>query len=138
MTTWYVKTTNKKSVEEHQLWVKNGITIRRLTGYRWGEFNIETEDDQPPTFEYKQVPCGDDNLDSVDMWNCGYESDLVELDDGWYEDVIWPDNLAPFARDNLEVKWEHKPYSSWEDEGWVLTETEVWFTGPLEIGKVDI
>lgn len=138
MPTWYAKTTQKKCVEEHQIWTKNNLTIRHITGYRWGEFNIHTEDNNPPTFELKAVPGGDPNLDSIDMWNCGYESDLVELDDGWFEDFIWPDNMAPFARDSLEVKWNERPFDSWEEDGWILADTEVWFTGPLEVGKVDI
>lgn len=138
MATWYVKTKEKKSVEEHNIWTKNNLTIRHITGYRWGEFNVQTSDETPPTFVQKAVPEGNDSVDSVNMWNCGYESDLVELDDGWFEDFIWPDNMAQFARDSLEVKWNDNPFDAWEEEGWELADTEVWFTGPLEIGRVDI
>lgn len=137
MATWSVKTAEKKSIEEHEIWTKGKMTIRRITGFRWGEYHVTTEDENPPEFELAAVPGGDDNEDSVNMNECGYESEMIELDDSWYEDIVWPDNMAPFARDTMEVKWDEDPYSGWEENGWLLDETEVWFTGPLEINRVE-
>lgn len=129
MTWWRVATTEKKNVEEHELWQKDDWVIRRITGYRWGTFSVETPDDNPPTLEQDSGP----GADAVDMYNTDYYSELVSLDDGWYADVIWPDEMPDEERERLEELWEEDSYGGWEEEGWVQYDNECWFCGPLEI-----
>ena len=97
MATWKVTTEYKKSVEEHEFWEKDGKTIIRVTGYRWGTWTVNTSDNNPPNFNRVRNPLGNEELDSVDMNNC-FENNIEEvemesLDDGWYSETIYPDDM---------------------------------------------
>jgi hypothetical protein len=131
MTTWTVSTTEKKCVEEHELWQKDDMVIRRISGFRWGTWTVETEDDDTPELDQTDGP----GADAVNMYDCGYETELVSLDDGWYGDVIWPDDMPDEERERLEQIWDEDWSAGWETEGWLQYETECWATGPLEITK---
>ena len=137
MAWWKVKTLDKKSVEEHEFWQKGDIVIRRITGFRWGTWNVKTEEDEPPEFELVAMPTGSTDEDSVEMNSIDYEGELESLDDGWYEDIIWPDDMLDDEdeQDRLIELWEEDGYNGWEEDGWSQYETEVWFWGPLEITK---
>ena len=136
MAEWQVSTQDKKSVEEHEIWSKDGQTIVRITGFRWGTWIVTTEDDSPPEFEREAVPGGSDDLDSVDMYNNGYDTELVNLDDGWYSDVNYPDDMDDEEQQRLEDLWDEDGYDAWEGEGWTQTETECWAWGNFEIERV--
>lgn len=131
MTWWTVSTEHKKSVFEHELWQKDDWVIRRITGYRWGTYLIETDDDNPPVLDQTDGP----SADGVDMNNTEYNYDLDNLSDGWYEDFIWPDEMPEEEQDRLLAIWEEDGYGGWEEEGWDQYDTEVWFHGPLLIEK---
>jgi hypothetical protein len=135
MTWWKVKTLEKKSVEEHEFWQKGDMVIRRISGFRWGTWNVETEGDEPPEFERVAMPTGNADEDSIEMNSIDYEGELDSLDDGWYGDIIWPDDMDEDERERLEELWEEECYDGWEEDGWVQYETEVWFWGPLEVTK---
>jgi hypothetical protein len=135
MALWSVSTIDKKSVEEIESWTKDGITIRRTTGFRWGKFTIETTDDNPPE------GIDPDNPDGIDMYsyfgdNAEDGAELDGLDDGWFADVNYPNDIDDEERERLDELWEEESYSSWEEEGWYNDETECWFYGPLEIEKI--
>ena len=66
MSHWEVSTKQQKSVEEHQLWKKDNIVIRRVSGYRSGTVIMET--DMPPELDQSTGPWGD----AVNVYNCGY------------------------------------------------------------------
>ena len=66
MAQWSVKPEWKKSVIERQTMIKDGNSIVIETGWRWGEFLVYTDDDNPPQLEA-----------GVDMFNCGYESEMI-------------------------------------------------------------
>ena len=133
MAHWQISTKQKKSVEEHQLWQKDDMVITRISGYRWGTVNMETETDAPPELDQNEGPNGD----AVNVFDCGYECELDNLDDGWYGDTVWPDNMPTEERERLEEAWEQDCYEGWEQEGWEQHETECWFTGELYIIKID-
>lgn len=137
MAIWTVKTLDKKSVEEHEIWIKDGQTIRRVTGFRWGSWTVETSDDQPPEFDFAEVPGGDGKADSIDMNNCCENNienvELDSMDDGWYGDVEYPDDMSEEEQERLDELWEEDSYDGWESDGWYLDETEAWAWGPLEI-----
>ena len=141
MAWWKVSTADKKSVEEHEIWEKDGMKIIRISGFRWGTFNVETNDDNPPEFELSPTPYGTDDHDSVDMYNCcvtNIEStELDNLDDGWYGNIIWDDALDDDQRERLEELWEEDYYDGWENDGWMLTDTECWFSGKLEVQRAE-
>jgi len=134
MTWWNVATADKKSVEEHEFWQKDDLVIRRVTGFRWGVWAVETDGDEPPEFERVAMPTGSSDEDSIEMNSIEYEGELESLDDGWYAEIIWPDDMEEAERDRLQALVDDDAYA-WEADGWSNYETEVWFWGPLEITK---
>ena len=48
MAIWKLEPTLKKSLIERSYYHKDGMTLMVETGWRWGEFTVETEDDNPP------------------------------------------------------------------------------------------
>lgn len=139
MAQWTVSTKEKKSVEEHEMWEKDGQVIVRISGFRWGTWTVTTTDDNPPEFDRMACPGGTDDLDSVDMYGAhdnNIESvELVSLDDGWYGDVQYPEDMSEEEQQRLEELWGEDAYSAWEDEGWMQTDTECWAWGEFEIEK---
>lgn len=137
MATWTVKTAYKKSVEEHEIWTKDGEEIRRVTGFRWGSWTVTTSNDEPPNFELAATPGGSADLDSINMNDCFADNvedvELDGLDDGWYGDVTYPDSMDDDERERLDELWEEDSYDGWESDGWYNSETEVWIWGPIEI-----
>ena len=139
MAYWRVSTYYKKSCEEHEIYVKDGMTIKRKTGYRWAVFNIETSDDNPPEFEFDFVPGGDGKKDSIDMYSpFGPNIESSELDgmtDGCWEDYEWPEEMDDEELERLQdLIEEHGAYEALEEmEGWTLDECEAWCWGPILI-----
>ena len=137
MAVWTVTTVEKKSVEEHELWQKGDMVIRRISGFRWGTWTVTTTDDNPPEFDQSEGPGGD----AVNMYD--YIDDNVEnietemLDDGWYGDIIWPDDMDDDERDRLTELWDEDGYDAWENEGWDQYDTECWASGPLNIERAE-
>jgi hypothetical protein len=137
MAYWTVSTQQKKNVEEHELWQKDDFVIRRITGFRFGTWSVETNDDEAPILNQDSGPSGD-AINMNEYFDENVESIEMEmLDDGWYADVIWPDDMPEDERARLEELWEEDSYSGWEGEGWVNYETECWATGPLDIERAD-
>ncbi len=142
-TSWKVSTYYKKSCEEHELYVKDGMTIRRKTGFRWASFYVETNDSKPPEFEFEFVPGGDGKKDSVNMyWLSGpniESSELESMSDGCWEDWEWPEDMDAEEIERLEeLIAEEGVYEVLEDqEGWMLDESEAWCWGPIVIEDAD-
>jgi hypothetical protein len=93
MAQWNVSTYYKKSCQEVEIWYQREgdgrVTV--TNGFRFGEWTVETTDDNPPEFEFTEVPGGDGKKDSINMLECSYNNidsvDLVEMFDGgcWYD-----------------------------------------------------
>lgn len=125
MAEWSVKPTWKKSIIERNYLSKEGNTICVETGWRWGEFTVYTDDDNPPNIEA-----------GVNIYDCGYESELVETDDGCWEEVDY-DDCDDETREWLEEFFEEG--NSWldlEEHGWVQDECEMIIDCDLEIRKL--
>ena len=132
-----VSTKDKKSVEEHELWQKDDLVIRRITGFRWGVWTVETNDGTEPVLNQYSGP-GGDAINMYDYYDENVESiELEMLDDGWYSDVIWPDDMSDEERQRLEELYDEEGYSGWEEDGWINYETECWAYGPLNIEKLE-
>jgi hypothetical protein len=126
MATWSVKPTLKKSIIERNYLTKDGNTVMVETGWRWGEFHVYTDDDNPPNIEA-----------GVDIYDCEYETELVETNDGCWEEVNTDDC------DDETTEWIENFFeegNSWldlEEEGWNQNECEMIIDCDLEITKVE-
>ncbi len=145
MAVWTVRTHYKKSIEEHEHFVKDGMMITRRTGWRSGSWSVTTSDDQLPEFEFDYVPGGDGSRDSLNMY--GFpgpnieDVELIETWDGCWEDIDWPEDMDEEERERLEAMIDEEGFYVLEDqEGWSQGDTEMWIWGPIEIenegGKV--
>lgn len=139
MAHWKVSPYYKKSCEEHEQYFKDDQMIVRKTGYRGASFYVETNDDNPPEFEFDFVPGGDGRKDSIDMYNCAYNNiENVELDsmwDGCWEDIDFPDDFDEDEKERLmEMIEEDGIYEVLEgNEGWSQNECQAWIWGPILI-----
>ena len=142
MAIWTVRTYHKKNVQEVETYVQdngNGhITV--TNGFRWGSWTVETSDDNPPEFEFTEVPGGDGSKDSINMLDCEVNNidnvELIDMDDGgcWYNieveglDEDAEQEIREFLDENGVYELEER-----EDDPWHQDETEWWIWGPIEI-----
>ena len=126
MATWSVKPTWKKSIIERNYLSKGDNTIMIETGWRWGEFTVETDDDNPPNIEA-----------GVNIYDCGYESELVETNDGCWEEHDM-DDCDEETQEWLEEFFDEG--NSWldlEEHGWSQDECEMIIDCDLEITRIN-
>lgn len=126
MATWKVEPTWKKSVIERNYLTKGSNTVMVETGWRWGEFLVYTDDDNPPEIE-----------SGVDIYNCDYETELQETWDGCWEEVDY-DECDDETREWLEEFFEEG--NSWldlEENGWSQDECEMIIDCELKMTKLN-
>lgn len=135
MAIWTVSTSEKKSVEEREIWIKDDVTITRINGYRWGKFTVETSDDEAPDGINPENP---DGINMYDYFgdNADNGAELDYLDDGWFGDWEFPDDMPEEERERIMEGWEEESYEFMENDGWSNDETECWFYGPLDIDRI--
>lgn len=126
MATWSVKPTWKKSIIERQEWCKDGNSFIYETGWRWGEFLVFTEDDNPPEIE-----------SGVDIFNCGYDTELVETSDGCWDEYDF-DDCDEIVKEEIEAFLEEgNSVFDLEEQGWYNGDTEMIIDCELEITMVE-
>lgn len=124
MAIWTVKPTWKKSIIERQEITKDDNTLIVETGWRWGEFIVYTDDDNPPNLE-----------SGVDIYDCDYETELVETTDGCWEEHDFDDC------DDETQAWLEEFFdegNSWldlEEHGWIFGDCQMIIDCDLEITK---
>lgn len=126
MATWSVKPTFKKSIVERQHMIKDGNVLIVETGWRWGEFHVYTDDDNPPDIEA-----------GVDIYNCDYETELIETTDGCWEEHDM-EGCDEETQEWLEEFFEEgNSYFDLEEHGWSFDDCEMIIDCDLEIEKVE-
>jgi hypothetical protein len=125
MAEWSVKPIWKKSIIERQEWLKGDNRFIVETGWRWGEFTVYTDDDNPPELE-----------PGVDMFDCGYESEMIETSDGCWEEHDM-DECDDETREWLEEFLEENSVFDLEEEGWVPGDTEMIIDCDMLIERAD-
>ena len=125
MATWSVKPNWKKSIIERNYFVKGDNKVMVENGWRWGEFYVYTDDDTPPELE-----------PGVDIYNCGYETELVETDDGCWEEHDTSECDEETAQ-WLEEFLEDNSWLDLEEHDWIQTECEMIIDCDMTIEKVD-
>ena len=112
--------------------------IKVTDGFRWASFRIETDDDEFPKFEFREVPGGNGAKDSLDLFSCGGDnivgSELIEMFDGGCWGDIEIEGLDEEEEERVREFIEEEGAWALEDDGdWYLSDTEVWVWGPLEV-----
>jgi hypothetical protein len=120
MAVWRLSTHYKKSAVEKQLWYKDGVTISKEEGYRWGTFYCES--DEMPDVDLA-------NPDGYELY--GYDWELDSLDDGCWSDWTFPEDMSEAEREQIEAAWDEDFSDGLENLGWSNDDTEYWFHGPL-------
>ena len=126
MAVWSVKPQWKKSIIERQEWVKGEERFIYETGWRWGEFHVYTEDDNPPEL-----------LPGVDIFDCGYDSELVETNDGCWDEYDFDEC------DEETVEWlqnffdEGNSVFDLEEHGWTCGDTEMIIDCEMDIEMIE-
>ncbi len=126
MAEWSVKPEWKKSIIERNYLHKDGQQLVVETGWRWGEFIVYTDDDNPPDIEA-----------GVDIYNCDYETELVETSDGCWEEHDY-DDVDDETREWLEEFFDEG--NSWldlEEHGWNQGDCEMIIDCDLAITRID-
>jgi hypothetical protein len=126
MATWKVEPTWKKSIYERNYLTKGDNTFMVETGWRGGSFYVYTDDDNPPDIE-----------SGVDMYNCDYETELIETWDGCWEDYDF-DECDEDTQQWLEEFFEEG--NSWldlESEDWYQDECEMIIDCDLKITRIN-
>jgi hypothetical protein len=118
----------KKSIEEREIWQRDGRELVRTQGWRGGSVWLITEDDQPLDIKAE-------NPDGLLITDCGYEYELDSFWDGVYDDWIWPEDMSEEEQELILAAWEEDSYEALENLGWTNVDTEIWFFGPLDIEK---
>ena len=125
MTMWKIEPTYKKSLIETVSYHKDGKTISEETGWRWGEFIVETEGDEEP-----EINEGDD------LFSLEYELIDWSTDDGCWTDY----SFVGFSEEEEEAMnlWleEHSFYEL-EEDGWTCGDSEMVISCEPSIEKVD-
>jgi hypothetical protein len=125
MALWSIKPTWKKSIIERNFYHKDGNTFIVETGWRWGEFTCETEDDNPP-----ELAAG------VDLWDCEYDVELVETNDGCWEEHDM-DGCDDETREWLEEFLEENSWLELEEYGWMPGDTQMIIDCDMEIERIE-
>jgi hypothetical protein len=126
MATWTVRPSYKKSIIEYNFFIKDNNRFMHETGWRGGEFSVETEDDNPPDIE-----------EGVNIYDCGYDSELIETFDGCWEDYDY-DGCDDETQEWLENFFEEG--NSWldlEEHGWNNVDCEMIIDCDLLIEKIE-
>lgn len=129
MALWKITPTWKKSVVEVQEWMKPGEPgyISHEIGWRWGEFFIETPDDNPPDIE-----------EGVDMFNLPNDYTCVDwsTDDGCWEetDIDVSDEML---QEEIEQFLDDNSIYDLEEQGWVMSDSYMYINCELNIEKVE-
>jgi len=141
MATWKIRNYYKKSIEEHEQFSKDGLTITHRTGWRSGSWYVTTSDDELPEFEFDYVPGGDGRKDSIDVYNFPgpniEDVELIETFDGCWEEYDWPEELDEDERAQLEELVDEEGVYALEEHGWTQEDTQCWMWGPIVIEDED-
>lgn len=114
MALWKIEPSWKKSIIERQYYHNGDNTVMIETGWRWGEFECETEDENVPT-----ISAGDN------LWDCGYSVEMLETWDGCWEEHDM-DECDDETREWLEEFFEENSWLDLEEqEGWTQGDNEM-------------
>jgi hypothetical protein len=124
MATWKIEPSYKKSVVERIHYYKGDKEIVEETGWRWGEFTCETEDDNPPVLE-----------EGVDLYACDYDIQMEYCDDGCWTEYEF-NGFTEEEQEEMEQWLEENSIFDLEGEGWICSDTEMIMSCEPSIEKI--
>lgn len=121
---WKITPEYKKNVTEIEIWKKDDQYLKRVHGWRWGEY---TAYEEPDLSDYDpEVGIDVNSLDG----------DQGDLDDGQYEEWEFPEGMTEEQQQELMDAWEEDWHEGISNLGWEEWETELWFRGPLLVEEI--
>lgn len=128
MAIWKINNYHKKNAVERQFWIKDGITVTKDEGFRWGTWTGQS--DQRPDIDLT-------NPDGFEVLSDEVDWELDSMDDGCWQEWTFPDDMPEEEQERIQALWNENWYEGMEDDGWTNDETEHWLYGPLELTNVD-
>jgi len=128
MAIWKITNLHKKSAVERQFWTKDGMTVIKEEGFRWGVWSCES--DERPDIDL-------DNPDGWEQYSQDQDWEMEEMIDGSWVEWTWPEDMDEEERERIESLWDEEYFEGLEDDGWTLDETEYWIFGPLKLTNED-
>lgn len=120
---WKVTPTYKKSILERNVWVKGDQEIIQDVWWRWGEFFVSTETDQPPVIE-----AGDD------LMSGDYVLEDWSTDDATSEDLTYEcdEETEQQVQEFLD---EGNSIYDLAEEGWEVSYSEMYIECDVTVEK---
>ena len=128
MAIWKITNYHKKNAVERQFWVKDGITVTKDEGFRWGNWTCES--DERPEIDLE-------NPDGFEVLSGDVDWEMQDMSDGCWVEWTFPDDMPEQERERVQALWDNDWYEGMEDDGWVNDETEHWIYGPIELTNMD-
>lgn len=128
MAIWKITNHHKKNAVERQFWTKDGITVTKDEGFRWGTWSCES--DEKPDVDLN-------NPDGYDVMSTEYDWEMEDMNDGCWVEWTFPEDMSDEDREHVQDLWEEGWYDGMEDEGWINENTENWIYGPIQLTNVD-
>ena len=100
MAHWKIEPSWKKSIIERMYFSKDNNTLVVETGWRWGSFECETEDENIPNIE-----------SGTDLWSCDHEVELIETWDGCWEDYEY-DGMTDEEIEDIDAQIDEENQSA--------------------------
>lgn len=128
MATWKISNYHKKNAVERQFWVKDGVTVTKDEGFRWGHWTCES--DEKPDIDLK-------NPHGFEVLSGDYDWEMDSMDDGCWVEWNFPEDMDEDEQERIQELWDENWFEGLEDDGWVNDDTEHWIYGPLILENVD-
>lgn len=128
MATYKITNLHKKNAVERQFWIKDGFTVIKDEGFRWGVWTCES--DQKPEIDLN-------NPDGYELMNSDYDWEMEEMLDGNWVDWTFPGDIDEEERERIQALWDEDYFEGLENDGWVNDETEHWIYGPIRLENLD-
>jgi hypothetical protein len=125
MALWKIEPTWKKSIREVMYFRKEGKQIAIETGWRWGEFTCETEDDNPPVIE-----------EGEDLFSQGYDVEMQECTDGCWTEYEF-DEFTEEEEEEMREWLDENSFYDLEEDGWTLVDSEFIMDCEPEITRIE-
>lgn len=128
MATWKLTNYHKKNAVERQFWTKDGITVSKDEGFRWGVWTCES--DERPDIDLA-------NPEGMEVLFGDYDWEMQEMIDGCWLEWTFPDDMPEQEQERIQALWDEDWYDGMEGDGWSNDDTEQWIYGPLELINED-